>query len=769
MRELYRRLTSERRAMPRLYFAILSFFLFLVLFVFILGMGVYNATLRASKAEFEHRVAAGLSTIWERTDSEILTMYETGRNLLENFYVQEHLRPYTQTNDEQRLVLFKVSKVINESKRLLSSTDEIFLYLDDHKVYTSDGIADFSSYFSSIYCFENIPAEFWASQREQTAKLTVLSPVQVYRRYSGTNRRVVPIVTREYVNGWRTVTVISLDIEKLCRPLERGMLYPSSRFAVLTSRNELAFSNMEQEQLQEISPLLTEETGTADYATISGERYFVVSAVGLSGWRILLATPEEEFRRVNDDLLHLIFLICAVLILFGVVLSFVFAYLLYSPLRNIRYAVLNASRTESQSASLAQVEREVTDLVQHYQFLRDSRQNEAYFAMQAYLLYGLYGERPQQFLELLAGGRFSHSSYAVAALCVQFKSVFRDQPEVTQEVMLQSIEILVEKCIPYPLFFIEFGNHMRAAVVNLPKGDIGAVLDGLDTISHILEHDKMYLRCFFGVSSESDEVNDLQRLFDQARTAMEYVERIGGQDIVCASQLRIRHAYFYPFAQEQQLLQYLKAADMKNLQRLTTELLNQNLETPVLWRSIRSLIQAMLGTAQSYFSDEAASLPDFEYVFYSPSMCYHMLIDQYQRMITRMGDAQDTSNIAIDYIRKYIEEHYADNLSLTELAERAGYNAKYISRLFKQYIGYHLSDYINYVRIQKAKEFLRDPSLSIAKIQELVGIPSYTTFTRVFKKFEGIPPSHYRQLEQITRSEGAVELDWEDTKEDRSK
>ena len=132
--------------MPRLYFAILSFFLFLVLFVFILGMGVYNATLRASKAEFEHRVVTSLNTIWESTDAEILTMYETGRNLLENFYIQEHLKPYAQTNDKQRLILFKVPRVINESKDLLSSTDEIFLYLDSDKVYTSDGIADFFPY-----------------------------------------------------------------------------------------------------------------------------------------------------------------------------------------------------------------------------------------------------------------------------------------------------------------------------------------------------------------------------------------------------------------------------------------------------------------------------------------------------------------------------------------------------------------------------------------------------------------------------------------------
>ena len=69
-----------------------------------------------------------------------------------------------------------------------------------------------------------------------------------------------------------------------------------------------------------------------------------------------------------------------------------------------------------------------------------------------------------------------------------------------------------------------------------------------------------------------------------------------------------------------------------------------------------------------------------------------------------------------------------------------------MSRLFKESMNWNLSDYINYVRIEKAKELLRTTNEPIDEIQELVGIPSRTTFLRVFKKFEGITPGQYRKL-----------------------
>ena len=63
---------------------------------------------------------------------------------------------------------------------------------------------------------------------------------------------------------------------------------------------------------------------------------------------------------------------------------------------------------------------------------------------------------------------------------------------------------------------------------------------------------------------------------------------------------------------------------------------------------------------------------------------------------------------------------------------------------FRNNTGVLLTDYINEIRINKAKELLRDTNLRIQDIGAKVGIENRTTFLRVFKKVEGISPTTYR-------------------------
>ena len=68
-----------------------------------------------------------------------------------------------------------------------------------------------------------------------------------------------------------------------------------------------------------------------------------------------------------------------------------------------------------------------------------------------------------------------------------------------------------------------------------------------------------------------------------------------------------------------------------------------------------------------------------------------------------------------------------------------------LSEMIKENLKVNFSDYIASLRIQRAKELLRDESLSIQEIAEIVGYNDYFYFTKVFKKVEGISPSKYRK------------------------
>lgn len=99
----------------------------------------------------------------------------------------------------------------------------------------------------------------------------------------------------------------------------------------------------------------------------------------------------------------------------------------------------------------------------------------------------------------------------------------------------------------------------------------------------------------------------------------------------------------------------------------------------------------------------------------------------------------------IDNVISDIREHYMEDISLTSLAAKYNISMARLSEMIKEHLQLNFSDYIASLRIQRAKELLRDESLSIQEIAEIVGYNDYFYFTKVFKKVEGISPSKYRK------------------------
>lgn len=99
----------------------------------------------------------------------------------------------------------------------------------------------------------------------------------------------------------------------------------------------------------------------------------------------------------------------------------------------------------------------------------------------------------------------------------------------------------------------------------------------------------------------------------------------------------------------------------------------------------------------------------------------------------------------IDNVISDIREHYMEDISLTSLSAKYNISLGHLSKMIKDNLQVNFSDYIASLRIQRAKELLRDDSLSIQEIAEIVGYNDYFYFTKVFKKVEGISPSKYRK------------------------
>lgn len=126
-------------------------------------------------------------------------------------------------------------------------------------------------------------------------------------------------------------------------------------------------------------------------------------------------------------------------------------------------------------------------------------------------------------------------------------------------------------------------------------------------------------------------------------------------------------------------------------------------------------------------------------------------IEELERILLQFLDSlkiglkqHDQQSTILHQIYEYVNEHYANEISLSEMANTLHLNYSYLSSYFKQRTQENLTTYISRVRVDKAKELLMDPRLSVSEISRLTGFSEHNYFSKVFKKMTGRTPVEFR-------------------------
>lgn len=112
--------------------------------------------------------------------------------------------------------------------------------------------------------------------------------------------------------------------------------------------------------------------------------------------------------------------------------------------------------------------------------------------------------------------------------------------------------------------------------------------------------------------------------------------------------------------------------------------------------------------------------------------------------IDEEGEESAASSFIVNNALKYMEDNFKEKLKLQDVAEQVYVSQWHLSKLLNRYKGQSFSELLNNIRIEKAKELLKDPSLRIGDIADMVGFLDMAHFSRVFKKQTGISANEYR-------------------------
>lgn len=119
------------------------------------------------------------------------------------------------------------------------------------------------------------------------------------------------------------------------------------------------------------------------------------------------------------------------------------------------------------------------------------------------------------------------------------------------------------------------------------------------------------------------------------------------------------------------------------------------------------------------------------------------VLNRYTSLVFDLVDSKHKNIIrkAVDYINV----HYAEELSLGEIADHVGYSPSHFSKVFKEEMSVSFRTYLNEVRVEKSKYFLLSGMSTISEICALCGFEDQSYYCKVFKKLVGTTPDRFRK------------------------
>ncbi|MCR8657619.1 response regulator transcription factor [Paenibacillus endoradicis] len=112
-----------------------------------------------------------------------------------------------------------------------------------------------------------------------------------------------------------------------------------------------------------------------------------------------------------------------------------------------------------------------------------------------------------------------------------------------------------------------------------------------------------------------------------------------------------------------------------------------------------------------------------------------------QYILDRRGEQGKGS---IEKIKKYIDNHYTENINLKGIAAKFYMNSVYLGQLFRKSYGAYFNEYLLSIRVEEAKKLLRQTDMRMYEVAEKVGFQNADYFVTQFEKLEKMTPTDYR-------------------------
>lgn len=363
---------------------------------------------------------------------------------------------------------------------------------------------------------------------------------------------------------------------------------------------------------------------------------------------------------------------------------------------------------------------------------------------------------------MVFGGKPDSFNYGEEQYLKQFSrmsivTVYTDQPVFREEVFMEELESKLKAWVKEQRAYLEvkrFQNQSRMTIFCLlHKTDTPVMVQKL---YHI--YAQYYRIAVLGISPDADGLKDIHDAYKKSLEAVEY--RFFTDETVifyCDIQAEI-HTSFQDMPDWSRKLQkcFGKEGD-GHIHVLVKELLQYIYDLKPSGVIIRTAVSSIL-LEMIKLLREAGGKPEDLFLSVSDTIAAILNETDPEKMGARLTDALVTAseyknrleqlkpNSVVFKAIRYMEENYQDPaLRLDDVANHVYINPSYFSSIFRREVKISFGDYLTMIRMEKAKELLKDSHLKIYEVARLVGYQNVSWFHVAFKKYTGVKPGEFRR------------------------
>lgn len=286
------------------------------------------------------------------------------------------------------------------------------------------------------------------------------------------------------------------------------------------------------------------------------------------------------------------------------------------------------------------------------------------------------------------------------------------------------------------------------------------LMDKLNKVAKQIQRiilNKFNLNITIGIGKLYKEPEFIADSYQEAKEALEYNIFVDNNIIFSDDINNSNHnyAFSYPYNLENNIIRSIKTGDTDEIKIYCQNFIdffkeNNNLSPYDLKRGSLQLIYTVLKKLVEWnvSPDKLFEEENFEVKIRSTkslTKLTKLLSDFIITIAQEMKERKEDKNkLHVNKAKEFIQKNYNHDISLNSIAEHVYLTPNYLSKIFKDKVGKTVISYLIEIRIEKAKELLKNTNLKVYEIAGKVGYSNSRYFGQLFKKQVGFTPNEYR-------------------------